>query len=83
MMIICKCQLQTCLSYLLLRGVNTRTLAVYPATWLGHRAKGLVGLGFETQCRHGPGWVFGFAKWVPASAGSELANLADKESGLE
>ena len=28
---------------------------VHPATWLGHRAKGLVGLGFEFQWRHGPG----------------------------
>ena len=28
---------------------------VHPATWLGHQAKGLIGLGFETQCRQGPG----------------------------
>ena len=51
---------------------------VQPATWLGHRAiLGLVGLGFETQCQHGPGWFFGFLKWAPASAGSEYANLAN------
>ena len=33
---------------------------VHPATWLDHQAKGLVGLGLETQCRHGPGWFFEF-----------------------
>ena len=37
-------------------------LVVHPTTWLGHRAKGLVGLGFDTQCRRGPGWFFGFSK---------------------
>ena len=50
---------------------------VHPATWLGHQAKGLIDLGFEIQCQQGPGWVFGFPKWVPASAGSKDANLAD------
>ena len=62
-------------------------MSFHPATWLGHQAKGLVGLGFETQCRHGPGWFFGLPKWVPASAGSKYANLAEAvqsaESGLE
>ena len=50
---------------------------VHPATWLGHQAKGLIGLGFEAQCRQGPGWFFGFPKWVPASAGSKYATLVD------
>ena len=53
---------------------------VHSATLLGHRAKGLVGLGLETQCRHGPGWFFGFPKWVEwvsASVGSKYASLAD------
>ena len=50
---------------------------VHPATWLGHQAKGLIGLGFETQCRQGPGCFSDFPKWVPASAGSKCANLAD------
>ena len=50
---------------------------VHSATWLGHQAEGLIDLGFETQCRHGPGWFFEFPKWVPASAGSKFANLAD------
>ena len=53
---------------------------VHLATWLGHRAKGLVGLAFEIQCRHGPGWIFGFPNGyvrIPASAGSKYANLAD------
>ena len=46
---------------------------IHSATWLGHRAKVLIALGFETQCRHGPGWFFGFPK---CSAGSKYANLA-------
>ena len=35
---------------------------VHPAAWLGHQAKGLLGLGFETQSRQEPGGIFGFPK---------------------
>ena len=53
-------RMHTALSKLAMQTALTwsRFTMSFPATWLGHRAKGLVGLGFETQCRHGPGWSF-------------------------
>ena len=55
-------------------------------TWLGHRAKGL-GVWGSNSVPVQANVVFGFPKWVPASAGSEYANLVDAvqqaESGLE